>query len=135
MMIEELNRGRVKGRKPHQCFDCYRAIPKGESHDFGTFKYYDVYTIRWHDDCKKASEFYRKFHGLRYRDFDDAIPPLADMISDFGEASTDYATLRGLFPHVVCRLELNNQLADFRAEKRWRADGWSEDQIRMALAS
>ncbi len=134
-MIEELNRGLVKGRNPHQCFDCYRAIPKGVEHDFGTFKYDAIYTLRWHDDCKKAAEFYLKFHDLRFRDFDDGVPPLADMISYMGEPEVEYATLRGHFPHVVCRLELNNQLSDFRAAKRWRADGWSEEKIRAALAA
>lgn len=134
-MIEELNRGRVKGRKAHQCFDCYRMIPRGVEHDFATFKYDDIYTLRWHDDCKKAADFYLKFHDLRFNDFDDGFPPLADMISDMGERDTDYATLRGHFPHVVCRLELNDQLSDIRAAKRWRADGWSEEQIRAALAT
>lgn len=133
-MIEELNRGRVKGRKAHQCFDCYRMIPKGVEHDFGTFKYDRIYTLRWHDDCKKAAEFYLKFHDLRSRDFDNGFPPLADMISDMGERDIDQAALRGHFPHVVCRLELNGQLSDFRAAKRWRADGWSEENIRAALA-
>ena len=128
-----MNSGRVVGRKSHQCYDCYRAIPKGVSHDFATFKYDDIYTLRWHDDCKKASEYYMEFHGLRFNDFDDGIPPLADMINDMGERDIDHSMLRGKFPHVVCRLELSDQLADFRAEKRWRKDGWSDAQIRLAL--
>lgn len=133
-MIDELNRGRVKGRKAHQCFDCYRMIPKGEEHDFATLKYDYIYTLRWHDDCRKASEFYLKFHGLGFYDFSDGFPPLADMISDAGESEADFSILRGRFPHVVCRLELNDQLADFRFEKRLRAEGRSEAFIRSALA-
>ena len=78
-MIEELSRGRVKGRKAHQCFDCYRTIPKGQEHDFATLKYDHIYTLRWHDDCRKAAEFYLNFHGMKFGDFDDGFPPLARM--------------------------------------------------------
>jgi hypothetical protein len=106
--------GERKARKAHQCFDCYRTIPKGEVYDFQTCKYDHVYTIRQHKDCRAASEFYRKFMGFASWDFDDGIPPLADMISDGGEFESDMELLRGRFPHVVCRLELNQQLARIR---------------------
>jgi hypothetical protein len=115
--IEVINEGHRTGRKAHQCFDCYREIPKGEAHFFQTCKYDHVYTLRQHDDCRAASEFYREFHNLHW-DFYDGIPPLADMISDGGEMELDHALLRGHFPHVVCRLELANQYADIRLQDR-----------------
>lgn len=111
--VELLNYGERKGRKDRQCFDCYRPIRKGQMHRFSTCAYEgSVYTLRQHIDCHKASDFYRKFHGLRDCDFDiDGIPPLADMISDAGEHKLDHAMLRGRFPHVVCRLEYSDQKA------------------------
>jgi hypothetical protein len=107
-MIETLNRGTRKARKPHQCYDCYRMIATGEVYEFGTFKYDDVYTLKQHSDCMAASAHYIKFHGIYY-DHYEGIQPLADMISDGGESETDYAMLRGHFPHVVCRLEFNQR--------------------------
>jgi len=114
-MIETLNRGTRKARKPHQCYDCYRMIVPGEAYAFGTFKYDDVYTLKHHLDCMAASAHYIKFHNISY-DHDDGIQPLADMISDGGEHESDHAMLRGYFPHVVCRLELNNQMSEIRWE-------------------
>jgi hypothetical protein len=107
-MIETLDTGTRKARKAHQCYDCYRMIAPGEVYEFGTFKYDDVYTLKYHPDCRSASAHYIKFHGIYYN-HDEGIQPLADMISDSGESETDYAMLRGHFPHVVCRLELNQR--------------------------
>lgn len=111
--VQLLEDGERVGRRDHQCFDCYRPIRKGERHRFSTCAYEGrVYTIRSHCDCYQASDFYRKFHGLRLCDFDiDGIPPLADMISDAGEYHLDHEMLRGHFPHVVCRLEFSDQIA------------------------
>tara|TARA_R110002126_G_scaffold16615_1_gene66274 strand:+ start:2809 stop:3174 length:366 start_codon:yes stop_codon:yes gene_type:complete len=116
-MIETLDRGTRKARKPHQCYDCYRMIAPGEVYEFGTFKYDDVYTLKHHPDCMAASAHYIKFHGTYY-DHYEGIQPLADMISDGGEFKLDHAMLRGHFPHVVCRLELSDQLSEIRREKR-----------------
>lgn len=113
-MIEVLSEGTRKARKEHQCFDCYRPIVKGQVYAFQTCKYDDVYTICQHQDCRAASEFYRKSSGLSFWDFDDGIPPLMDIISDGGEYEADYNYLRGYFPHVVCRLEWHEQKADRR---------------------
>lgn len=110
MSIQELHRGQRKARKRHQCFDCYRDIVPGTVYNFGTFKMDYVYTIKQHTDCAAASDFYRKFHDLDY-DCYDGIGPLADTISDGGEYKIDFDMLRGRFPHVVCRLELNEQMA------------------------
>lgn len=113
--VISLASGERRARKPHQCFDCYRTIPKGEVYDFQTCKYDHVYTIRQHKDCRAASEFYRSANDIFSWDFDaEGIPPLADMISDGGEFEADMELLRGHFPHVVCRLELNRQLARIR---------------------
>lgn len=115
--VESLAFGERKARKQHQCFDCYRTIPKGDVYDFQTLKYDGIYTICQHKDCADASEFYCEFHGISPWDFDnDGVPPLADMIADSGEFDSDMGLLRGHFPHVVCRLELNMQLARLRRE-------------------
>lgn len=115
--IHVLNEGVRKARKEHQCFDCYRPIPVGEDHFFQTCKSDHVYTLRQHKDCRAASDFYRKFHKLPDWDFDDGIPPLADMMRDYGERELDLAMLRGHFPHVVCRIEWHEQMADLRLRK------------------
>ena len=112
--IKILGQGLRVARKQHRCFDCYRPIRKGESYHFGTYKYDDVYTLHHHIDCRAASDFYQKFHGLKYNDFDDGIPPLSDMISDGGEREIDHATLRGHFPHVVCRMEYTDQMEEIK---------------------
>ena len=109
-MPELIDEGERVGRKAHQCFDCYRPIPKGLPHFFSTIRGDGMYTLRFHRDCRAATDFYMKRAGLRIGDFDwDGIPPLADMISDGGEFDLDCAMLRGYFPHVVCRLEFSNQ--------------------------
>ena len=118
-MSELIADGTRKARKAHQCYDCYRPIREGESHYYQTVKGDYIDTIRMHHDCRKASDFYIKFHDLKYYHFDtDGYPPLADMISDFGEYMIDHNVLRGHFPHVVCRLEWHEQMADLKMEKR-----------------
>lgn len=121
--ITVLNEGRRKARKPHQCFDCYRTIPVGEVHAFQTCKYDHVYTIRQHTDCFEASEHYRTTAGISPWDYDEGIPPLKDIIIDGGEFELDMARLRGRFPHVVCRLEISEQLAQVQQADRLLADG------------
>lgn len=113
-----LTYGQRRARKPHQCFDCYRTIPAGEVYAFQTCKLDGVYTLAQHLDCSVASEEYRQTAGLSDWDFDDGIPPLADIIRDGGEFAIDVAGLRGRFPHVACRLELNEQLAQLRHAAR-----------------
>ena len=120
--IETLNMGQRTARKAHQCYDCYRMIQKGELHQFGTFKYDDVYTIRHHVDCYAASAFYIKFHDMRPYEMYDGIQPLKDMISDGGESAIDYGMLRGRFPHVVCRMELGDHLSEIAWQKKIDVD-------------
>ena len=109
----------VEARKPHRCYCCGRGIVRGTVHRKAVLKLDDVYTLRTHNDCEAASDFIIKFHGLRWYDFDDGIPPLYEIIADEFEA--DCSTLRGHFPHVVARLELNRDLANIRWEKKQAA--------------
>lgn len=113
-MIEILSCGTRKARKLHQCFHCYRPIPKGEVYGFSTNKYDHVYTLCYHLDCQDACDFYMKEMDVSPWDHDEGYPPLADQISDAGEFEADHNMLRGRFPHVVCRLELHEQRAAIR---------------------
>ena len=126
--VRLLDSGVRKARRPHQCFDCYRTIPAGEVYAFSTCKYDHVYTICQHIDCRDASDHYRAIAGLRDYDFDDGIPPLADIIRDGGEFRHDVDCLRGHYPHVACRLDLNEQMADLRYLARCREAGFEPTQ-------
>lgn len=106
----------VTARKAHRCFCCGADIVKGTTHRKSVLKYDHVYTLRTHNDCEAASDYLIKFHRLGYWDFDDGIPPLADIMG--GEFEADCNTLRGHFPHVVARLELLRDLAEIRWQKR-----------------
>ena len=129
MMFTELNRGTRKGRKTHRCYDCGRIIPVGQSHDFATYKCDDVYTLRWHSDCRAACDFYMKSQGLTFYDFFDGIPPISEMFNDSGDFDVCVASIRGYFPHVATRLELNQQQSFLKYIERLRNDGHSEDYI------
>lgn len=112
--IETINGGRRKARKAHQCFDCQRDIVKGQPHEWVTLKADgDIYTLRQHIDCCAAADHYRRFHKISFWD-DEGFPPLWEMIHDAGEFEIDCGMLRGRFPHVVARLELNQQLSCVR---------------------
>ncbi len=111
-----ISEDQVKARKAHRCYCCGRDIVRGTVHRKCVLKLDDVYTLRTHNDCEDASDFIIKFHGIRWHDFDDGIPPLYEIISDEFEA--DCNTLRGYFPHVVARLELNRELAELAWKHR-----------------
>ena len=105
-MIETLASGERRARKPHQCFDCYRTIQTGERHHFFTgLCDGSAYTLRSHTDCHAAAMDY--IADGYPPDYDDGVPPLADMIGDSGEFQAECDRMRGFFPHVVARLELN----------------------------
>lgn len=106
-MIETLATGQRKIRKAHQCYACYRPIPKGTVCQYGTFKYDYVYTLYHHPDCYAAEMDYVKH--LDWYDLYDGIQPLKDMISDSGEWQKELDRMRGHYPHVVCRLEFAEQ--------------------------
>ncbi|WP_300440242.1 hypothetical protein [uncultured Mameliella sp.] len=110
-MIEVLAQGERRARKPHQCFDCYRKIGVGELHGYGTYKYDDVYTLRYHLDCKKAAWAFFDFSG--FEPFDEGYPPLRDALCE-DEYRANIEWLRGRFPHVACRMELTDQLREHR---------------------
>ena len=107
-MVQMLNQGIRKARKPHQCFHCYRNIVPGETYGFQTNKYDHVYTIAWHLDCEELAAKYRR---LAAHDYDDeGWPGLRDEWCDSGEYRTECNAWRGHYPHVVARMELSDQL-------------------------
>lgn len=118
-MVQLLDQGEAKARKPHQCYDCYRPISPGQTYSF--CKCVDMgraYTVRSHTDCRAAALDYIA-DGYQ-PDYDDGIPPLSDMMGDSGEMQAEIDRMRGHFPHVATRLELNEQLAEIRWQERLR---------------
>ena len=109
MSITMLSNGTRKAKKAHQCFHCYRPIRSGETYEFHTLKYDDVYTLAAHPDCNRAAIFFMgTILNSRPFDWDDGYPPLFDMVRD-NDGQDDIDTLRGQFPHVACRLEFHKQ--------------------------
>ena len=124
-MPEEIERGERAARKPHQCFDCYRTIPAGETYYYFTGKDDHVYTLRSHLDCHDAAmDVVNMGH---WSDYLDGVPPLSDMLSDSGEFRRECDRLRGRFPHVVARLEMNEQESDIRWAAQLRERGIEPD--------
>jgi hypothetical protein len=102
--------------KPHRCYDCMRDIAKGERHRVMVGRHEGhIYTLRSHTDCFDASQHY--IADWYPGDYEDGLEPLAEMIWN-GDGQGDLDWLRGYFPHVVCRIELSQQLADLAREKR-----------------
>lgn len=115
-MPEHIDSGERTARKAYQCFDCYRAIPKGTRHRYFIGKEDgSVYTLRMHIDCSKASAEWvsNGYEG----DYYDGVPPLHDMIAESGQWELEMDMMRGHYPHVVARLELNQ----IEAERRYQA--------------
>lgn len=104
-MTINLDRGFRTARKTHECFHCCRDIVPGTKYGFQTNKYDYVYTISWHLDCAAL-------HGETCDgDWDDeGYPGLREMWCDDGEYYTMLEAYRGLYPHVIARLELTDQL-------------------------
>lgn len=110
---------RVRARKHHKCFHCYRSIVPGESHQKQTNKYDgSVYSLRFHDDCQACFDQYLQDSGMRHYDFYDGYPPLHDHWSDSGEIQSLCDQYRGYFPHVVTRMEHNMSDAEDRYQAR-----------------
>lgn len=107
-MVVTLAEGTRKARKAHQCFHCYRDIPPGTVHGFQTNKYDYVYTIRWHLDCEELARECRTLADI-WGD-DEGWGPLRDQWCDSGEYQSECDGWRGLYPHVVARMELSDQL-------------------------
>ena len=106
-MTVVISSGMRKARKTHQCFECYRSIGLGETYAYQT-NVYDgrVYTIKWHVDCGACGSEYR---DQIYYD-DEGYPPLRDEWCDSGEYESILDGYRGLYPHVVARMELTDQI-------------------------
>ncbi len=107
-MVQMLNQGIRKARKPHQCFHCYRDIVPGETYGFQTNKYDHVYTIAWHLDCEELAAKYRDLTGHHYDD--EGWQGLRAEWCENGEYYTECDAWRGHYPHVVARMELSDQL-------------------------
>jgi hypothetical protein len=70
-----------------------------------------VYTLRWHLDCEACAAAYRKEAGLQF-DYEDGFPPLRDDWVDGCEYKWECNRWRGLYPHVIARMELTDQLRE-----------------------
>jgi hypothetical protein len=104
MTIQILSQRVVKKtRRDHHCFDCGHVIRAGSSCWSETLKYDDVYTLWYHEDCRRASEHYCRANP-EIEHIYDGVPPLRQMIWDGGD-QVELDALRGHFPHVVTRIE------------------------------
>jgi len=106
-MIVTLLEGSRVARKTHRCWHCYRPIVPGQRYGFGTFKYDDVYTLKYHQDCRDAA--WAHYQDISYDDYGEGFPPLLDDIQN-GDGQIEIDALRGRFPHVACRLEFRDQI-------------------------
>lgn len=117
-MPELIVEDRPVARKSHWCYDCRCEIPKGTQHVKTSVKNEDeFYSLRHHSDCYEASKHY--LSSWSPWDLEDGVPPLVDAIMDSGDGQADLDRLRGRFPHVVCRIELADQLLEIH----WEAMG------------
>ena len=112
IMVEIIKEGARRARKAHQCFHCYRMIEPGTVYGFQTCRYDDVYTLVWHLDCEAMASEYRD--GDDYGDYGDGFGPLRNDLIESGQYQEELNWWRGDYPHVVCRMELTDQL---RAQK------------------
>ena len=110
-MTQVLQQGTRKARTSHQCFHCYRNITPGTDYGYQNNKQEgSIYTLRWHLDCEELAEKCRKLSGENYYGSDEGWGPLRDDWADSGEYKAMIDTYRGEYPHVVCRMELTDQL-------------------------
>ena len=95
-----VSESRPTARKPHRCENCGHMIPRGTKYvrqfckDGG-----DVWGWISHEDCMDAATHLWKIDGCYY---DDEIQPISEYENNTG-VFPDY--IRGMFPHVICRLE------------------------------
>jgi hypothetical protein len=103
MTIQIIRQGVVKKtRRDHRCYDCGHVISAGSSCWSETLRYDSVYTLWYHEDCRRASEHFCR--TADWHDFGEGVPPLREMIWDGGD-QVELDALRGYFPHVVTRIE------------------------------
>lgn len=112
-MVTTISSGVRTARKHRQCFECCRAIAPRQKYGFQT-NVYDgsVYTLAWHLDCQKCANEYRAINYNYYDD--DEFPPLREEWCGSGEYERELERWRGLYPHVVARMELTDQLREAR---------------------
>lgn len=110
-MVQTLSSGHRKGRKAHQCFECYREIPAKTTHHYQT-NVYDgrVYTLRSHSDCAECA---REYNHMTDQYFDEGYQPLRDAWCA-GDYKLELDYWRGFYPNVVARMELTDQLREAR---------------------
>jgi len=113
-MVKTIGGGVRKARRLRHCFECYREIAPGQDYAFQT-NVYDgtVYTLAWHIDCGCCGSEYRRICA-HYYDDDEGFPPLRDEWLQSGEYEHECDRWRGLYPHVVARMELSDQLREAR---------------------
>ncbi len=101
-MVEQFAYGKRKTRKPHQCFECFHAIPTGTVCDYQT-NCYDgrAYTLYSHSDC---SDLAREWRALQDYYYEDGYQPLQEEWAASGEYEKDCDAWRGFYPHAVTRL-------------------------------
>ena len=82
----------------------------------------DAWTWISHEDCHEAALYLFDQDGGCWG---DNLTPLYDYENATGEFPDH---IRGRWPHVICRLEFNQQMAEARYQERIRALGMSTDQ-------
>jgi hypothetical protein len=118
-MIQLLAEGEAKARKAHQCYNCSRYIEPGEVYSYSRCVCDGrAYTVRSHRDCRAAALDYIS-EGYP-SDYEDGVPPLIEMMADSGDLQHEINRMRGHFPHVAARIEINEQLAEIRYQERLR---------------
>lgn len=98
---------KVKARKVHVCDECRMGIPKGTLHHVQS-GIQEGHPYRWrvHSDC---AEMYWEVNKDNFQSW------FAAPLLDYGVADLEY--LRGKYPHVICRMELRDQLSELRKDQ------------------
>ena len=110
-MTQVLQQGTRKARVHHQCYHCYRHIGTGERYGYqNNVQDGSAYTLRWHLDCEELAEKCRTLSGENYYGSDEGWGPLRDDWMDSGEYQSLISEYRGVYPHVICRMEFTDQL-------------------------
>lgn len=90
-------------RKHHRCQNCWGRIAPGTQYEIVfVAEGGDAWSYKTHIDCSRLAERLWKDQGLG---FDEPMPWL------YEEAHEEIAEYRGEYPHVICRLELQRELA------------------------
>ena len=114
--MEIISECRPVARKRHICECCGFEIMPGMRY-FRQFNKEDgeAWAFTAHEDCWEAALYLFRQDGGGYSDEITLPMEYENCTGEF----PDY--IRGLFPHVICRLELRKQLAEIAREKRLRS--------------